>query len=346
MYKHIRNIATYCTFILIILQSSISAQNSDEPLYDEFKGIFNKKYLNIGALLQVGGDFQYDRTIGTNGFNISNFRLNVSGEFDKGIGYFLQTSFINSPVILDAKIYYTIVNELTFDVGLFKTPFSREFLLAASNIDFVNRSQVVTSLAANRQIGVQARGLITGTDIKYSVGVFNGNKFSVNANDNNNFMYAGRLSYNPVLNSSGKSNNSLEIAINAAQSNDKNVNIPSINSSFSGKRLLFGGDTRFNWNEWFISGEAIYGNLKKDDGVELKPFGYQGTIGYLFLENFQTLLRWDSYKIDTTLDPTDKIIIGLNYWPSRISEFQFNYIIPTKSAIKNHQILLNAQISF
>ena len=74
-----------------------------------------------------------------------------------------------------------------------------------------------------------------------------------------------------MLSSSEKSNNSLEIAINAAQSNDKNVNIPSINSSFSGKRLLFGGDTRFNWNEWFVSGEAIYGNLKKDDGVELKP---------------------------------------------------------------------------
>lgn len=181
--------------LIIFFSSFIYAQYSEDLLYDEYKDEFSKEYLKIGLLVQVGGFYQYEQPDGSNGFALSNFRLKLSGEFDKGIGYMVQTAFTGSPAILDARIYYKISKAFVVDAGLYKTSFSREFLISAANIDFVNRAQL-TVLAPNRQIGVQARGVIPGTVLSYAAGVFNGNRFSNNQNDNNEFLYTGRLALN------------------------------------------------------------------------------------------------------------------------------------------------------
>lgn len=336
----------YKLFSLIIICSSlIKAQYSEDPLYDEFKDEFSKEYLKIGLLVQVGGYYQYEQPAGSNGFELSNFRLKLSGEFDKGIGYMVQTAFTGSPAILDARIYYKISRAFVVDAGIYKAPFSREFLISAANIDFVSRAQLA-SLAPNRQIGVQARGVIPGTGLSYAAGVFNGNRYSVNKNDNNKFLYSGRLALNPDITGGANKPDKLEIAVNVAQSNDSNVNIGGIDSNFRGKRFLVGGDTRLEYNNWLITAEAIWGKFEPSVGSEFEPFGYQATVGYMFLENLQGLIRWDSFRADKDLDPTDQVIIGFNLWPSKISQFQLNYVVPTKSTPKEHQVLANAQISF
>jgi phosphate-selective porin OprO and OprP len=159
-------------------------------------------------LVQVGGFYQYEQPDGSNGFELSNFRLKFSGEFDKRIGYMVQTAFTGSPAILDARIYYKISKAFVVDAGLYKAPFSREFLISAADIDFVNRAQL-TALAPNRQIGVQARGVLPGTVLSYVAAMFNGNRFSINQNDNNEFLYTGRLALNPDI--TGGANNNEEI---------------------------------------------------------------------------------------------------------------------------------------
>ncbi|MBS4035373.1 MAG: hypothetical protein KGZ85_12960 [Ignavibacterium sp.] len=333
-------------FSLIIFCSSfVYAQYSENPLYDEFKDEFSKEYLKIGLLVQVGGLYQYEQPNGSNGFELSNFRLKLSGEFDKGIGYMVQTAFTGSPAILDARIYYKISKAFVVDAGLYKTPFSREFLISAANIDFVSRAQLA-SLSPNRQIGVQARGVIPGTVLSYAAGVFNGNRFSNNQNDNNEFLYTGRLALNPDITGGTNNNDKLEIAVNVAQSNDGNVNVSRIDPNFNGKRFLVGGDTRLEYNNWLLTAEAIYGKFEPAVGSEFKPFSYQATVGYMFLDNFQGLVRWDSFKLDKNLDPADQVIVGLNFWPSQISQFQLNYVVPTKSTPKEHRVLVNAQIGF
>jgi hypothetical protein len=326
--------------LLLIFSNTLKAQNSDEPRYDEFKGIYNKPYLNVGLLIQVVGDYQYERTFGTNGFNISNARLKLYGDFDKGIGYFLQTSFTKSPAILDAKVYYKLNDHFVFDAGLFKAPFSREFLTSAADIDFVNRSNVVSNLVPNRQIGLQVGGNISELNVNYAVGMFNGNRFANNANDNNRFMYVARLAYTPRINT-----NKAEFAVNIAQSNDNNVNIPSVSSNFSGERFLIGSDTRVTIDKILLSGEIIYGNFTPNIGDKIEAFGYQGTFGYMILNKLQALIRWDSYKPDKDVETNNQLILGLNFWPTKISELQFNYVIPTNLPIKNYQVLVNAQVS-
>jgi hypothetical protein len=77
-----------------------------------------------------------------------------------------------------------------------------------------------------------------------------------------------------------------------------------------------------------------------------KPWGYQATLGYLIAPKAQLLLRWDSFSTDKLSKDTDLFIVGYNYFATSFAGFQVNYVINKKeSDAKNHQILLNAQIS-
>lgn len=331
--------------IVVLYQFPSSAQEKDEPLYEEFKNIFSKPYLRLGLLVQVGGEFQYEQPDGTNGFKLNNFRLKLSGKFDKSIGYAVQTTFTRSPAILDARIYYELSKAFSLDAGLYKSPFSREFLISSSNIDFVNRAQLA-NLAPNRQIGIMARGLIPNTALTYSAGVFNGNRFNTNGNDNNDLLYMGRLSFNPDITNGSDKSNKLELAVNIAQSNDSNVSIPGIDANYNGKRLLAGADMRFEHSRWLITAEAVYGQFEPSGSEKFEPFSYQATLGYMICENFQGLLRWDSYKLDNDFDADELAVFGVNIWPTKISKFQINYVVPVNSIPNHHQLLVNAQISF
>ena len=329
--------------IAIIYNTSSQAQNSEEPLFEEFKNAFSKPYLRIGLVLQTTGNFQIERNAGTNGFELTNLRFKLSGKFDRGIGYAIQTSITRSPSILDARIYYELDKAFIVDAGLYKAPFSREFLISTPYTDFVSRAQLV-ALVPNRQIGVTARGLIPGTPLTYSAGIFNGNRYSSSGNDNNDMMLVGRLSFNPKI--SQNKSDKLEIAVNVAQSNDKNVNISPVNNAFEGKRFLIGGDTRLEYYKWMLSGEVVYAKLDPAVGEEIEPFSYQATIGYMIMDKIQVLLRWDSFKMNESVDASEQAILGLNIWPTQISQFRINYVVPTKSMPKHHTLLIGVQVAF
>jgi len=349
--KHLKKLIIIVMTLLLSFQTvEARAANpqdeEDEPLYEQLKNNFKKSYLSLGALLQTVGDFQIDRSLlGNNGFNISNFRMLVYGDLDKSFGYFLQTNFLKSPAILDAKLYYQFSQSFAIDAGLFKAPFSAEFLTGAANIDFVNRAQVVTLLAPGRQIGVQLRGWIGQKLISYRVGLFNGNGFDGNNNDNNKFLYAGRLAFQPVLSDQASR---LEFGFNLAYSEDDNATIGGgFVPGFNGERVLIGGDTRWTLGKYLISSEIIYGKLDPSPGPSSDMIGFHTTLGFMLNDKNQLLFRADSFDPDRLGADSHLIIFGYNYWPTQVTEVQVNYIINTDDTdIDHHQVLINAQVSF
>lgn len=344
MSKKMISLITIC-FILAVNFNSFA---QDEPLFEKLKKDFNKEYLSVGALIQVVADFQNERTFaGNNGFNISNFRWRVHGKLDKNFSYFLQTNFIDSPTMLDAFITYQFSPVFQLTAGLFKAPFSKEFLVAAQDIDFINRSQVVSSLAPGRQIGMQFSGWLSNEQIYYAIGAFNGNNFRTNSNDNDEFLYATRLAFSPKLSSTANSQSQLEIGINAATSNDNQANIPGVYSNFRGKRNLIGTDLRWTSDKLLFASEAIFATLDRRVGSEIKPQGFHITGGLMATSNSQLLLRFDKFQIDDSVDSSHLLIFGYNLWPSKVSAFQANYIIDLdESNFINHQLLFNLQINF
>ncbi|MEJ2634213.1 MAG: porin [Calditrichia bacterium] len=338
---------------LMLLLMCLPAMAGDQPdsLFTEFKENFKKEYFSVGALFQAVTDFQIERSFsGNNGFNISNMRINFSGIFDGGFGYFFQGNLIDSPSILSADMFYETSPAFRLTVGLFKAPFSKEFLTSAANIDFVNRSQIVTYFAPRWQIGVQASGWFRNSSLYYAGGLFNGNGFDGNNNDNNNFMAVGRIAYYPrKINQSADKH--LEAGFNFAHSKDDNLDLGSgLYPHFFGKRTLVGADFRYIMDRWLFAGEIISASLEPGLGREISPYGFYLTVGDMLSAKSQILFRWDSFHSDGLLYPdqdSDLLILGYNYWPTRVTELQVNYIIRTQDMEFEHsQILVNAQVAF
>lgn len=333
----------------LILLCINMAQAQDEPQFEALTNAFKKDYLSLGVLFQSVADFQIERSFGgNNGFNISNMRINIYGELDNGFGYLFKTSVINSPAILDAKMYYRISPGSTIDAGQFKAPFSAEFLIGAGSIDFVNRSQVVTAITPGRQIGVQVRGWAPQNVASYAVGVFNGNSFRDNGNDNGDFLTAARVVLYPKVFGESHASNRLEIGVNTAYSNDKRASLGGgFLNVFNGKRTLLGGDFRLTKDRLLLSGEMIYARLKFGRTTTVEPTGFHATAGYMITGKSQLLLRWDSFTPDGLQPDSRLLIVGYNLWPTKATELQVNYIIPTDDGdYKHHQLLVNAQLAF
>jgi hypothetical protein len=329
--------------IVFISVTKISFGQDEEPIYDEFIKNFKKDYFTLEMLLQAVADFQPERTIiGNNGFSVSNLRLRMFGHLDKNFSYFFQASFIISPLLLDAIVRYKFSDALMLSAGQFKAPFSKEFLTYAANIDFVNRAQATTLLSPRREIGFQLSGKFVDDLLEYRAGIFNGNGPNKFSNDNNSFMYVGRIVATPKTD-----NSKYEIGLNAGYSMDDDGSI--FAKSFKGKRTFLGGDFRAEVHNFLFSTEII---MNKLDGIidsaqsESEPYGYHITLGYKPLSNHQFLIRYDNLSPEGIISDSEFYIIGYNFWPTQVAELQLNYIIDSKqSEFKYHWILINFQIS-
>ncbi len=344
--------------IIILLVMAVTAltgvsraAGKEEPVLQEYRSHFKKDYFTVGALMQFVFDFQDERTLsGNNGFSVANARLKLNGEFDSGMGYFLQTKFDASPAILDAYMSYRVRKALTLRMGQFKTPVSAEYLISASDIDFVNRARAVSALAPKRQIGVQAGGELLDNKLNYAISISNGNGTASNNNDNGDFLYAGRVEIFPGL-FDEDGNRGLEVGLNAAFSRDGDTDLVGGEiTGFSGERTLLGFDARFNFRGFLLAAEYINAALKPESGEEITPDGFYVTAGYMVRNNLQLLARWERFDADGLggqNEPPDWMVAGVNFWPTGVTEVQLNYIVDMDELDPGkNQLLINAQVAF
>lgn len=309
---------------------------------------FQRDYLKLGVLLQVVGDVQGERTAaGLNGFSVANAWLRLQGKLDGGFGYLFQANMVGTPSIVDVMVSYRTNPAFGLQAGRFNVPFSREVMIYAGSIDFVNRSSVVTALAPNRDAGVSVGGRPGNGPVEYTVGAFNGNRTAGGGNDNNALLYAGRLSYRPNLVTPETPTDQFELAVNVAQSEDSTARIAGLVPAFYGTRTLVGADMRLQRGPWMVSAEAIAATLVFSGGPKRSPIGWHATAGYMLTPTSQGLLRWDVLETDGLAPDVHQIIAGYNLWPTRATELQLNYLVPVDGGgLKQHQLLVNLQVSF
>ncbi len=329
-------------FFPIFLLLTAGDYPQEKSLTAQLKEALQKKYASLSILVRNVADFQIERSApGNNGFSIENFRIKLSGDLDDNFGYSLETKMLNSPAILDADLYYKFSPQFKLDFGLFKLPFSREYLVSEGDIDFVFRSRAVEALNIGKQVGVMLSGGTGNNVLTYAGGIFNGNKGGVK-NDNNKFLYVGRIVIQPT---GTEKTTVLKIGLNAAQSIDKSVVI--MDSVFAGNRLLLGGDLNLILNNFQIYAEIISARLRPVSGSVMRPWGYEVTAGYSPAKNMQVLARWDVFNEEGGLPGDDLAILGFNIVPAELFKFQFNYEIPAGNGkFKNHRLLINGQLYF
>ena len=331
--------------LLFFVGMSVQAQDQSESDFQQFKNQFKNDYFSVGGLLQTVGDYQFNRVAGEDGFSIGNARLQVYGEFDQKFGYQLQANFLNSTSLLDANMYYNVTPAFAVKAGLFKAPFSYEYLTGAAAIDFVNRSSAVNQLAPKRQIGLQLQGKMADGNFTYSAGMFNGNGFGPNQNDDGRFLYVARLEANSGVGSD--SDGRFMMGLNASyEQSERSASGAGLLSQVEGEQLLLGADTRITYNSMMLAGEFIYSTINADTGREYNPFGYHVTGGYFVTPKMQLLARWDYFDGDFIGFSSESVVGGINIFPTDFSEVQLNYIYPLEEGADFSRILLNLQINF
>lgn len=255
-------------------------------------------------LLSAQGDVgPADANAKQSGFDITDARLLVRGKLEKGWGYLLQTEFTFSAPILDLIIDWESADAGTrISTGLFRSPFSAELLIAAPDLDLIDRSQIVRALAPARQVGIQLDQQLLGDALVARAGIFNGEGRS--ANSDAEFLYMlrfdGRIDCGDGV--------EFEYGLNGAYSNDDEFDRDLSSGNRDVNTALAGGDFRLSNGPVFFSAEGIYGSFTSSVTPNHETWGYHASVGWELSRLVQLLARYDSFTSNGLQEDRDLAI--------------------------------------
>ncbi|MBI2844208.1 MAG: hypothetical protein HYX78_12475 [Armatimonadetes bacterium] len=252
------------------------------------------------------------------------------------------TNLVSKPTLLDAVIGYKLAGDNKLNIGQFKIPFSLENLTSSTNLDLINRSQVVEALVPGRDIGAQGRDVgvqFSGIknlaedgakQIEYYMGLFNG--AGINAGDDNDRKDpAVRFVLRPGLEGLSLGLSHYNGATGATRAD----------------HVRTGGEAVYFYGPWALKIEYIAG---KDGSVHRK--GHYATLVRKFRPLLHGAVRFDRLDPNTGAanDVTSTFTAGLSWFLNKdgYSRWQLNYEHRWEQGaqISNDQILAQFQAGF
>jgi phosphate-selective porin len=325
------------------------------PRASEFKlvlGGYIQMNLEDGEVSAFEGRF--GQTALKDRFRLRRVRINLTGDFAENFDFKVEGDFENSDGInanrdafsgTDIYVNYHQFPEANVKVGQWKAPFGLEQLTPDPTLIIIERSLPTGAITPERQVGAQLWGkpftniwpaqkdLLT-----YYAGIFNGNGRNINNNDNNNFMYVGRLELLPWQGKLLGENSSLKLGADVLNSrDDKGTNISQslnllVNSDGSlSPFVLPGADERTAWSvdAWFnlgpfdligeylqekVDGRTVAGVPPGFDDFTTNGF-YVTAAYYLIPKKLQAAVRWEQLNPGQKgNDGIHSITGGLNYY--------------------------------
>jgi len=329
------------------------------PIYVQQRGSEIK--LVLGGFIQVNFEdsdaFAFQGNFGLSAikdrFRLRRARVNLTGDFAEQFDFKVEGDFgqgdgINSNRTAfsgtDIWLNWHQLPGAQIKVGQWKAPFGLDQLTPDTSLYTIERTLPTGAITPDRQIGAQLWGkpftniwpeqkdLLT-----YYAGIFNGNGKNTTVNDNNNFMYVGRLESTLFKDVFGKGsflklggdvlNSRDDKGTNISQSGNLLVNADGSLSPFT----LPGADERTAWSvdAWLkvgpfdLIGEYLQEkvNGRTVNGVppgfaDFTTDGYYVTAGYFLIpKKLQAVAQWQY------LNPGQKgddglysILGGLNYY--------------------------------
>ena len=261
--------------------------------------------VQIGLLLQpqirVGSDYA--------SYELPQARLSFRSALTEQTSFFAQVNLArHGAVLLDARLNHALTDVLDIEAGVYLTPFGREQQTYPGFLPFQDRARVVRALGPYWQTGAGLTYHIVPGGVRARVGVYNGNGGVNFSNDNQSFMYLGRLEGTMLSNTMR-----WDFGASAALSNDGGVdlNVPGI-GRFEGRRVLLGADFVADAERVYVIGETIYGSLSPNIGEDRTPFGAFGRVGFRFTPEQSIALGVDYFNPDAPFD-YDELMLAASY---------------------------------
>jgi len=318
--------------------------------------------LVLGGYIQVNfedGDVsafegRFGQTALKDRFRLRRARINLTGDFAENFDFKIEGDFgqgdglnANSTALSATDIFvnWHQFPEAQIKVGQWKAPYGLEQLTPDPSLIIIERSLLTGAITPDRQIGAQLWGkpftniwpdekdLLT-----YYAGIFNGNGRNVSVNDNNNFMYVGRLELMPFKGKIFGQESSLKLGGDVLNSrDDKGTNISQtlnllVNTDGSlSPFVLPGADERTAWgvDAWLklgpfdLIGEYLeeYVNGRTVNGVhpgfaDFTTSGYYITAAYFLIpKKLQLAVRWEDLNPGQKgNDGIHSVTGGVNYY--------------------------------
>src|SRR5438105_4654451 len=287
-------------------------------------------------------------------FRLRRARINLTGDFAEQFDFKIEGDFENSYGISSNRTAFSgtdiFVNwhqypEAQIKIGQWKAPFGLEQITPDTTLYMIERSLPTGAITPERQLGVQLWGkpfTSVWPDQKdlltYYAGIFNGNGRNTSLNDNNNFMYVGRLESTVFKAKMWGQDSYLKLGADVLNSrDDKGTNISQtlnllVNADGSlSPFVLPGADERTAWSvdAWLklgpfdLIGEYLeeYVNGRTVNGVppgfaDFITNGYYITAAYFLIpKKLQAAVQWqDLNPGQKGNDGIHSITGGLNYY--------------------------------
>jgi phosphate-selective porin len=342
------------------------------PLYVQQRGPELK--LVLGGFIQVNfedGDVsafegRFGQTAIKDRFRLRRARINLTGDYAEQFDFKLEGDFGQSDgtsgnrtafSATDVWVNYHEFPAAQVKIGQYKAPFGLEQLTPDTSLLTIERTLPTGAITPDRQIGAELWGkpftsiwpeqkdLLT-----YYAGIFNGNGRNITVNDNNNFMFVGRLELQPLKDVFGKGsflkfggdvlNSRDEQGVNISQSSNLLVNSDGSLSPF----VLPSADERTAWSvdAWLRMGpfdligeylqEHVEGRTVNGVPPAFSNFttdGFYVTGAYYFIpKKLQAVVQWQYLNPGQRgNDGLYSILGGLNYYIHGDDlKFMVNYV--------------------
>lgn len=301
---------TTCAFLSLAVLSPGLAQAEepkDSPVMTALKSIRISGYAQVLAA-------EWDKDTDT--FSLRRARIALSGEILKNLRFRLNVDVIKSPILLDAEVEFQPYKAAGLKFGQFRLPFSLESFTSTSDLDMVNRSIVVDTLAPGRDNGSSGRDIglaLLGnySMLEYMFGLFNG--AGINKTDTNDHKdWSGRVVLRPVK----------FLAVGGSLYRGMQSASPSVPLSRRDKQGL---EAVLAIKGFSLKSEYIHAN---DDIVSRA--GWYAQAGLFALPGkLQALFRYDYLDIDRAVpdDAKNVITLGVNWFIKGRTKLQVNYEI-------------------
>ena len=316
-----------------------------------------EKSLKIGGVLQGQAEFGRQPDARFSGvedrFLLRRARLTLTGAFAEQFDFKMEGDFgagsLSEKTGYSAQLTDLYVNWNRYDFanvkfGQFKSPFGFEQLVSDPKLTTIERSLANDRLTEGRQIGFGVNGEFLSKRLGYSAGVFNGTSVNNSFNDNEQFMFAGRVTGVPYEGKWGKQDVKWTVGVNGLATEDGSVattglgfdSVPggAVDNLFVGQRTGLGLDTQFKAGPFGLEAEYLRAHFEPDNNLPCPSLDGEGwyVMGtyYVIAQKLQALVRYETFdpNVDILGDSTDTWTIGLTYFLKGDDlKFSLNYLI-------------------
>ena len=298
--------------------------------------------LQLGGLLQMQGEFgdQGDSRFAANDrFHLRRARLNAIGRFLEEFDFKLEAELTGTAgeaanlraQVTDGYLNWNRHGFANLRLGQFKAPFGYEQLYSDARLYTIERSLVNDRLTLGRQIGAQVAGQLLEQRFGYSAGVFNGTSVNVSFNDNDHFLWAGRVDAVPYQGRWRASDVRWAVGGGAYATRDANLGglpadfgfdaIPggAADNLFTGDRIGWGVDSQFRigsldvWAEYL---QAAFEPTNETPMTRIEADGaYVQAACFVVPKRLQAVAKWDRFDPlrHASGNTTSTWTLGLNY---------------------------------